>query len=129
MRKIIILIFIDSSSFLVSLFLTYLIFINFQINTVSLLLLKNYSHLTLLLLLSFLIIFNLFGLYNTQKDLFQNSKIILASTFYYLILILCSFIFPKYQLFKTLIFINLTITFFFLTYGRLLSKKIIKLIK
>lgn len=126
MKRIVILLGMDSIAFFLSLMGTYFVFSTFQFNSISLLLLKAYSQVIIFLWLLFLVTINFGGLYNSRKHIYSSSRILLVSCIYLIELLCVSYIYPKYALSRALLLNNFLFLYLCLNGLRLMMSKFVE---
>lgn len=123
MKRIAILLGIDSIGFFISLIATYFVFSAFKVTAISVLLIKAYGSIIISLWLLFLVTANFLGLYNKDKKAFSNLRILATSIIYLIELLSLTYIYPKYELARILFLIHFLFIYLFLNAFRLLIYK------
>ena len=124
--KLLLLVSLDAVSFCVSLFLTYIVYSNFNFHSVTLFLIKAYWNNIVFMGLYFLVILNFFGLYNLKNGVFHSLRTMSASLTFSGSLLILSFVYPSYQFSRFILFINLTILYFALSLSRTFSRQLLR---
>lgn len=119
----------DLISFVLSVALTYVMYAQIKQVGASLLVATAYSRTVAMLAIYFVIILNLFGLYHPRKPAFQVGKLILVCVTFFVSLTVFSYLYPKYQFSRFLLFINLTFIFFFITCSRIFMQWLLEKIR